>query len=77
LDTATTELRLEAALALARRADLTAIQDTPTDDRLAAVAQLLGLDGWGSTTTAALSPEVSRPVQLVALALTAPEYVLA
>ena len=77
LDTATAQLRLEAAAALARRADLTQVEVAPASDRLAAVAQLLGIDGWGPTTTAALSPELGHPVKLVALALTAPEYVLA
>jgi uncharacterized protein (DUF1800 family) len=77
LDTATAQLRLEAAVALARRADLTAVEAAPANDRLAAVAQLLAIDGWGPTTTAALAPEVGHPVQLVALALIAPEYVLA
>jgi len=77
LDTASAQLRLEAALALAIRADLSAIEATPTVGRLAAVADLLGIDGWGPTTTAALDVEAAHPVQLVGLALTAPEYVLA
>jgi uncharacterized protein (DUF1800 family) len=77
LDTATTQLRLDAAVALARRADLTAVEGASTSGRLAAVAALLGVEGWGPTTTNALAPEVGEPVRLVALAMTAPEYVLA
>jgi uncharacterized protein (DUF1800 family) len=77
LDTATAELRLEAALALARRADLSAVSTVPASGRLATVAQLLGLDAWGPTTASALGRQVADPASLVALALTSPEYVLA
>jgi hypothetical protein len=77
LDSATAQLRLNAALVLARRADLSAIESAPASGRLAAVANLLGIDGWRPTTAAALAHQAAQTVQLVALALTAPEYVLA
>jgi uncharacterized protein (DUF1800 family) len=77
LDTATTELRLRAALALAIDADLSAIAGTATAGRVDAVAEMLGLDGWGPTSRAALARVADHPVGLVGLALTAPEYVLA
>jgi uncharacterized protein (DUF1800 family) len=77
LDTATAEVRLEVALLLARRADLSSIGSTPRSQRPAAVADLLGLDGWGPTTAGALQSQADRPEQLVALALVSPDYVVA
>ena len=77
LDTATADLRLEIALVLARAADLSGVTAQPVSARPAAVAELLGLDGWGATTAAALAHQAAEPEALVALALTAPEYVLA
>ena len=77
LDTATAQLRLEAALYLAHEADLSAIESQAPSQRAAAVADLLGLDGFGPTTAAALATQTGRPTALVALALVSPEYVLA
>ncbi len=62
---------------MASRADLSALQFTPERQRVAAVADVLGIEGWGPTTAAALAQVASRPEELAALALTAPEYVLA
>jgi uncharacterized protein (DUF1800 family) len=77
-DTATSLARLQAATLLAGAADLSAIEGLRSRARVDAVAALLGLvDGWGPTTAGALAPVAARPVDLVALALTAPEYVLA
>jgi uncharacterized protein (DUF1800 family) len=77
LDTATAQIRLEVALLLARRADLSAVESASSLERPELVASMLGIDGWGSTTAAALDAVAGAPVQLVALALVAPEYVLA
>ena len=77
LDTATAEVRLEAALLLARRADLSPIESAPLSQRPAAIADLLGLDGWGPTTAGALETQADRTEQLVALALVSPDYVVA
>jgi uncharacterized protein (DUF1800 family) len=77
LDTATASLRLNAALLLAQSADLSAIENTAVPARLDAVASMLGIDGWGTTTAGALKTVAGRPVQLVALALVSPEYVVA
>jgi uncharacterized protein (DUF1800 family) len=77
LDTATASLRLNAALLLAESADLSEIENTPASARLDAVASVLGIDGWGTTTAVALKAVAGRPVQLVALALVSPEYVVA
>jgi len=77
LDTATAQLRLEIALLLAARADLSAVEAAPAAQQAGEVARLLGLRGWGPTTGAALQSVAGRPVQLTALALASPEYVLA
>ena len=77
LDTATAEVRLQAALVLARRADLSSIESVPVSQRPVAVADLLGLDGWGPTTASALAGQADRPEHLVALALASPDYVVA
>lgn len=77
LTTATAGVRLRVALRLAGRADLSELEALPPGRRVGAVAGLLGLDGWGPTTAAALAGAVAEPVALTALALTAPEYVLA
>lgn len=77
LTTATSYLRLEIALALAHQGDLSPLAGLPTGQRITGVATLLGVDSWGPTTSAALARVASEPVVLTALALTAPEYVLA
>ena len=77
LDTATAELRLRAAALIAHEADLSAIESVAPQQRVAAVADLLGLDGWGSPTAAALATQSDRPQELMDLALVSPEYVLA
>lgn len=77
LSSATAELRLEVALLLARAADLAPVSSVPPSGRPAALADLLGLDGWGATTAGALNSAASNPVLATALALVSPEYVLA
>jgi len=44
--------------------------------RLAAAAELLGVDGWSRRTSDALVGVADRPAQLVALAACAPEYIV-
>ncbi len=77
IDTATARVRLDIALLMASRADLTSIQALPPSQRIAAMANLLAIDGWGPTTAVALARVAGHPEQLAALALTAPECVLA
>ncbi|MCU4184911.1 DUF1800 domain-containing protein [Acidiferrimicrobium sp. IK] len=77
LDTATALARLDIAAAMAAAADLRAVEAVPVSGRADAVAAALGIDGWGATTAAALHHAASDPRSLVAVALTAPEYVLA
>lgn len=77
LDTSTALVRQEAALLLALRADLTSIRSIPPSQRPATVARMLSIDGFGPTTMTALAAAQNNPVQLMALALASPEYVLA
>ena len=77
LDTVTARLRFQAALPLAESGDISMVSSVPASQRVGAVATMLGVDAFGSTTAAALAQVADSPVELVALALTSPEYVLA
>ncbi len=76
IDTATSLARLDIAAQMGAAADLSALHASAASARSEAVAIMLGLDGWGPTTTAALNHAAGDPISLVATALTAPEYVL-
>lgn len=76
LNTATSLARLQAALSIAERVDLTWLHALPVSQRPGAIADRLSIDGWGPTTAAALNHVAARPATLLGLALTAPEYVL-
>ncbi|MGW7686099.1 DUF1800 domain-containing protein [Kribbella sp. NPDC054772] len=65
--------RLQLAQQLAKKADLSAVEDAR--DKVAAVAVLLGVDGWSDRTKSALAG-VKNPAQLTAVAACAPEYVV-
>ena len=77
LSSATAQLRLDIALSLARAADLSVVESAPAAQRPTVVADLIGLDGWGPTTAAALNSAAAQPALITALALVSPEYVLA
>jgi uncharacterized protein (DUF1800 family) len=74
LTTAAALTRLHAAQALTRAGDLTPVTSAAPAGRIEATAALLGLPGFTDRTVAALRPLAGRPDQLVALALTSPEY---
>ena len=65
--------RLQLAQQVAKLADLSAVEDAK--DKPAAVAALLGVDGWSERTRSALAG-VKEPAQLTAVAACAPEYVV-
>jgi uncharacterized protein (DUF1800 family) len=65
--------RLQLAQQLAKKADLSIVDNAK--DRVEAVAELLGVDGWSERTRAALAG-VKDPAQLTAVAACAPEYVV-
>jgi uncharacterized protein (DUF1800 family) len=74
MSTASADVRMRAATQLARAGDLSAIEDAAQGDRIDAVGYLIGVGAWSDRTVAALKPLVRKPVQLVAAAVNAPEY---
>jgi uncharacterized protein (DUF1800 family) len=76
LTTASAQLRLQYGYAVALTADLGSLASLAPAARPAALAHLLSVEGWGPTTTAALNHVAADPPALVAIALSAPEYVL-
>jgi uncharacterized protein (DUF1800 family) len=76
LTTATAQARLQFGALVGATADLTGLAGLSPAQRPEALAHLLSIDGWGPTTTAALNHAAGNPAGLVALALSAPEYVL-
>jgi uncharacterized protein (DUF1800 family) len=76
LTTATALARLNFANRITGLADLTAVSRAGRSDRPGLVANMLSLSAWSDPTSAALHAASGDPQALVALALTAPEYVL-
>jgi uncharacterized protein (DUF1800 family) len=76
LSTSAADLRVQAATALGRSADLSSIESTAPADRIDGVGYLLGVGAWSARTVAALKPSLSRPPELVAVALNSPEYLV-
>lgn len=76
LTTAAALTRLRVASAAAHAADLSTVAETAPTERVDAVAHLLSVT-WSDATAAALARVAGNPVELVTLALVAPEAVLA
>jgi len=76
LSTASSLARLNIAAALATAADLSAIRAVSPSGRVDAVAHLLSVE-WSAHTASSLQPVAANERELVALALVAPEFVLA
>jgi uncharacterized protein (DUF1800 family) len=76
LNTATALARLQSGTYISAQADLAWLSALPPSQRPAALAIRLSVDGWGQTSAAALNHVATSPKALVALAVTAPEYVL-
>jgi uncharacterized protein (DUF1800 family) len=68
--------RLDLAGVLARAANLGALKAAGIDERPDQVAALLGLDAWTRRTRTVLAGSAGDPVELVTLALNAPEYLV-
>jgi len=77
ISTASSLGRMRFAEAVTRDADVTALSSVSHRARPVAAAHLLSVDGWGPTTTSALRQVADEPRSLLALALVAPEYLLA
>ncbi|MDQ6937821.1 MAG: DUF1800 domain-containing protein [Actinomycetota bacterium] len=76
LSTAAADVRLRTATELAAKADLSALEHTAATGRLDAVGHLIGVGRWSQRSVAALKPALSRPPELLALALNTPEYLV-
>jgi uncharacterized protein (DUF1800 family) len=76
LNTATALARLQSGAYVSTQADLAWLSALPPGQRPGALANRLSVDGWGQTSAAALNHVAASPKALVALAVTAPEYVL-
>ncbi len=77
LTTATQLSRLRYAQLLASKADLSALTGAAPAARPLAAARLLGVEAWDDQTTAALGRSSADPKAMMALALIAPQSVLA
>jgi uncharacterized protein (DUF1800 family) len=76
LSTAAADLRGQAALMLAGGGDLSFVTGAATGHRIDAVGYQLGIGNFSDRTSAALQPLTGNPAQLVAVALTSPEYLV-
>jgi uncharacterized protein (DUF1800 family) len=76
LNSATSLARLQAGLSFSQHLDLAWLTSLPVNQRAQALGIRLSVDGWGQTTAAALNHVAANPAALVALAVSAPEYVL-
>jgi uncharacterized protein (DUF1800 family) len=74
LSTASARTRLRTAVALARDADLSAVESTAAGERIDAVGYLIGVGTWTDRTVDALRPLIRKPAQLIAAAVNTPEY---
>jgi uncharacterized protein (DUF1800 family) len=75
LSTASSLAQLNFAQTVASVADLSGLEDAAGPDRLAVLAGMLGLDGWGPKSTAVLNRVRDQIPEFTALALTAPEVI--
>ncbi len=76
LSTAAALARWRFAQAITAAADLTLVADAPPAGRPDALADLLSVSAWSSSTRSALARTGGDPRRLTVLGLTAPEYVL-
>lgn len=76
LSTAAAQGRLQCAAAFMAKADLSAVSDAPSADRIDAVGYLLGVGRWSARSVTALKPSLGNPAALVTVALNTPEYLV-
>ena len=69
--------RLRFASTVAAKAKLDSLASVPAADRPAAVARLLSVDEWSTSTASGLARVANDPKALLTIALVAPDYVLA
>jgi uncharacterized protein (DUF1800 family) len=74
LSTATSLIRLQLAYEIAQSADISSLEQLPVGERVEWLGAVLGVEKWSNTTVRALGHQIDDPVNLLALALVAPEY---
>ncbi|MDQ2957236.1 MAG: DUF1800 domain-containing protein [Actinomycetota bacterium] len=76
LSTAAADLRMQAATALTKAADLSFVSTAASSQRIDATGYLLGIGNFSDRTVKALQPLVADPARLVSVALNSPEYLV-
>ncbi len=75
LSTAASLAQFNFAQSVASAVDLSPVEKESWPNRIDAIGELLGIDGWTTQSRVAMNRVIDEPAQLVALALTSPEYV--
>ncbi|TDK92005.1 DUF1800 domain-containing protein [Mycolicibacterium mucogenicum] len=75
LSTNSAAARVWAANRLLNLADISAVENMPSSDRIDGVGYVLGIGSWSDRSAAALKPLLGDPHKLVAAAVITPEYV--
>jgi len=76
LSSSSAQYRIQFATALLNEANLDLISATPATQRIAALADLLGIAAWSQRTELALKGAIKDPQRLTLLAICSPEYVV-
>ena len=76
LSSSSAQYRIQFATALLKEANLNLISATPAAQRIAALADLLGIAAWSQRTELALKGAIKDPQRLTLLAICSPEYVV-
>jgi uncharacterized protein (DUF1800 family) len=76
LSSSSAQYRIQFATALLNEANLELISATPATQRIAALADLLGIAAWSQRTELALKGAINDPQRLTLLAICSPEYVV-
>jgi uncharacterized protein (DUF1800 family) len=74
LSTSSISARAWAADKFTKSGDLSTVEEAAPNDRIDATGYLIGIGAWSDRTTAALTALIDQPRQLVAAAVTTPEY---
>jgi uncharacterized protein (DUF1800 family) len=76
LSSSSAQYRIQFATALLKEANLNLVSATPAPQRIAALADLLGIAAWSQRTELALKGAIKDPQRLTLLAICSPEYVV-
>ena len=74
MSTSSISARAWAADTFTKSGDLSTVEQAAASDRVDAAGYLIGIGSWTDRTAAALKPLADNPRQLVAAAISTPEY---